>query len=470
MVHDYFTTEKIGRFSFPTIKGHVKIALKDIRTGEVKTAFEGDNIITDAVKDIFTSNLCGAMDYRSMLPLYSKMFGGILCFKEQLNVDSPTVADAKKDYFIPDSNTNELTAHAGQTRFTSQADDIKRGDPLNTSMTVADGSVTLAWEWGSAAGNGKIKSVALTHADVGDAGLGSGSDAFKAMTPNINASFGLTPSKPVAFIDKNDYGYTFSVSGTTLTIKKFPMAYKEVGLIGLPFDYIDGKEKTKNLTMGVSHSGQPYFAFDKENSILYLFYNAESSTTVYVDIIDLSSWDSASISSTTWTMDEAVGALAITGNTPQPFPLPLCRGYVYIPVDPAYYGNSAKDFIKVQLSSTSDQTLLSGTVKGATGVFAPNADGRIIAGKCFVINHNSLFPTAVGTPDDINTPDGSNTRYTTILDQGEGLVQMARLKSGTTLYYPSISKFYLASKFNLPEEVTKTNVQSMVVTYTLTEV
>lgn len=469
MVHDYFTTEKIGRFSFPTIKGHVKIALKDIRTGEVKTAFEGDNIITDAVKDIFTSNLCGAMDYRSMLPLYSKMFGGILCFKEQLNVDSPTAADAKKDYFIPDSNTNELTAHAGQTRFTSQADDIKRGDPLNTSMTVADGSVTLAWEWGSAAGNGKIKSVALTHADVGDAGLGSGSDAFKAMTPNINASYGLSPSKPVAFIDKNDYGYTFSVSGTTLTIKKFPMAYKEVGLIGLPFDYLTGKEKTKNLTLGSSHSESPYFAFDKENSLLYIFYNAEKSTTVYVDTINLSSWDSASVSSTTWTTDVAVGPLFVTGNNHQPFPLPLCRGYVYLPISNNLF--SVENLLRVQLSSTGNQRSFDATIEGATGVFAPNADGRIIAGKCFVINHNSLYPTAVGTPDIINVQDGSNTPQTTILDQGEGLVQMARLKSvGGNLYYPSISKFYLASKFNLPEEVTKTNVQSMVVTYTLTEV
>ena len=469
MIHDYLRTEKMSGVRFPTIKGHVKIALKDIRTGKTDIAFEGDNIITDAVKDIFASNLCGAMDYRSMLPLYSKMFGGILCFKDLLNVDSPTVADAKKDYYIPDSNTNELTAHAGQTRFTSQADDIKRGDPLNTSTTVADGSVTLAWEWGSAAGNGKIKSVALTHADVGDVGLGSGSDAFKAMTPNINASFGLTPSKPVAFIDNNDYGYTFTTSGTTLSITKFPMAYKEVGLIGMPYDYLTGKEKTKNLTLGSSHSDSPYFAFDKDNSLLYLFYNTSKSTTVYVDIVDLSNWNSASVSSTTWTTDAAVGPLKVAGNDNQPFPLPICRGYVYLPVDNG--SNSVTDLLKVKLSSTSVQSQLTGTIKGATGVFSPDADGRIIAGKCFVINHNSLYPTAVGTPDVINNPTTANYRETTLLDQGKGLVQMSRLKGqGYGYYYPSISKFYLASKFNLPEEVTKSNVQSMVITYTLTEV
>lgn len=475
MIHDYMKSEKVRGIQLPDIKGHVKIALKDIRTGECKTAFEGDNIITDAVKDIFASNLCGAMDYRSMFPLYSKMFGGILCFKEQLNVDSPTVADAKKDYFIPDSNTSELTAHAGQTRFTSQADDIKRGDPLNTSTTVADGSVTLAWEWGSAAGNGKIKSVALTHADVGDAGLGSGSDAFKAMTPNINASFGLSPSKPVAFIDEYGYGYTFSVSGTTLTIKKFPMAYKEVGLIGLPFDYLTGKEKTKNLTMGTSHSKSPYYAFDKENSILYLFYNTSLSTTVYVDIINLSSWDSASISSTTWTTDIEVGALQdYHQNGNEPIPLPICRGYVYLPINTQMFDYiKTTKFLRVQISSTGNQTEIDGDGTGCTGVFSPDANGRIIVGKDFVINNGSLYPTAVGTPDVIMHSSGISLLENTILDQGEGLVQMARRKTESStgyLYYPSISKFYLASKFNLPEEVTKTNVQSMVVTYTLTEV
>lgn len=469
MIHDYMKTEKMSGVRIPDLKGHVKIALKDTRTGKTDIVFEGDNIITDAVKDIFASNLCGGMDYRSMLPLYSKMFGGILCFKELLNVDSPTVADAKKDYYIPDSNTNELTAHAGQTRFTSQADDVKRGDPLNTSVVVADGSVTLAWEWGSAAGNGKIKSVALTHADVGDAGLGSTSDAFKAMTPNINPSFGMVPSKPVAFIDKYGYGYTFYTSGTTLSITKFPMDYKEVGLIGMPYDYIEGKQKTKNFTMGTSHSDSPYFAFDKENTILYVFYNASKSTTVYVDIVNLSNWASASITSTTWTTDTAVGPLAVTGNDNQPFPLPICRGYVYLPI--SNNTSTAEDLLRVKLNSTSNQTEFTGTIKGVTGVFAPDADGRIIAGKCFVINHDKLYPTAVGTPDVINNPTSANYRETTILDQGEGLVQMARLKGqGYGYYYPSVSKFYLASKFNLPEEVTKSNVQSMVITYTLTEV
>ena len=465
MVHDYFTTEKIGRFSFPTIKGHVKIALKDIRTGKTDIAFEGDNIITDAVKDIFASNLNGSMDYRSMLPLYSKMFGGILCFKELLNVDSPTVADAKKDYYIPDSNTNELTAHAGQTRFTSQADDVKRGDPLNTSVVVADGSVTLAWEWGSAAGNGKIKSVALTHADVGDAGLGSTSDAFKAMTPNINSNLGFVANKPAWFIDSNGYGYNFSFTGTTLSLTRYPMDYKEVGLIGMPYDYIEGKASTKNVTIGTAISGYPSFYFDKATSKLHLWYNTSSSTSVKYDVVNLSNWSSISTTHEDWTLDTAVGYLS---HDRGPIVVPVYNGYVYLP---KMNERAISGYVKVNITNTADESELNGATSNS-GVFIPDVSGRILAGKDFVINNGVLYPCSKGTPDALNEFDNSNQWHHSTLDQGIGLVQSVYKKngSGSPTFYDSISKFYLASKFNLPEEVTKSNVQSMVITYTLTEV
>lgn len=476
MIHDYLRTEKMSGVRFPTIKGHVKIALKDIRTGKTDIAFEGDNIITDAVKDIFASNLCGAMDYRSMLPLYSKMFGGILCFKDLLNVDSPTVADAKKDYYIPDSNTNELTAHAGQTRFTSQADDIKRGDPLNTSTTVADGSVTLAWEWGSAAGNGKIKSVALTHADVGDAGLGSGSDAFKAMTPNINASFGLTANKPVWFIDADGYGYSMGFSGSTVSLTKFPVAHEDAGLIDIPYDYLAGKASTTNVSVETTYSaGCPYFCYDKVNKKIYLFYNESKTDSVSVDIINISNWNSISKTHDTWSLDVSAGPLYISGNNQGPCLVPLANGYVYLPQF-ASYANALTGYLRINLSSTAQQFMhsvsSSENMRGGSGIFAPDTTGRILAGKNFVINHNILYPTSIGEPDEMSYWGTSNNWGNATLNQGTGLVHSVyRLgHNGANIYYPSISKFYLASKFNLPEEVTKSNVQSMVITYTLTEV
>ena len=472
MIKDIIKLNGMNGIKVPQIKGHVKIRLYNPNTWK-QEIIEGDNMITNALRDIFASNLCGAMKYNDMLPLYSKMLGGVICFGETLDISSQGAAD---DYFIPDNHANTVIAHAGQTPLTSQADDITRGSPSDTRMAVADGAVTLAWEWASTAGNGLIKSLGLTHTDVGDAGTGSDSDAFQAITPNINANLGFVPSQNVAFIDENGYGYAFSVSGTTMTISRFPMPYKKVGLISMNYDYtsgtfVSGVPSTKTLTLSISMGAQPYFAFDKSSNLLYLFYNTSTTDSVDVHIIDISTWDNPSMTIThpSWSLQSSVGPLQIWGNAQQPFPLPICNGYVYLPKNNPYL---ASEFLRIQLSSTGNQTRITGaTAAGSTGVFSPNANNRVIAGKDFVINDGAFYKTGVGTPDVIMVGHTSNTLQTTILDQGIGLVQMARMKIvGTNYYYPSISKFYLASKFNLPTPVQKTNTQNMVVTYTLTEV
>ena len=464
MIHDFMTAEKFCRFSSPILKGHVKIELKNVHNGKKEVAFEGDNMITDAVADIFASNLAGAMDYRKLLPLYSKMLGGILCFKNTLDDSS---AGAAADYFIPDNGVNQVIAHAGQTTLSDQADDVTRGNPISTAMTIADGAVTLAWEWGSTAANGVISSVGLTHADVGDAGTGSNSNAFKAMTPNINAN-ALAASQRAWFVDADGYGYSFTFSGSSLTFTRFPMAYRKVGLVGLPYDYLSGIQKTKTVTIGTTYGNYPYLAFDKETSKLYLFYNTSLSTTVYVDIIDFSDWSNIPTPThAEWTLDEAVGDLSAGGNSSRPMVVPIANGYVYLPKGK----NNASGFLKVNLSNTADQTSISGTFKGTTGVFIPNVANRVIAGKCFVINNNALYPTAIETPDVIASPTYQNVWEDTMLDQGKGLAQLSYLYvNNSGYYYPSVSKFYLASKFNLPSPIIKNNNQSMVVIYTLTEV
>lgn len=468
-IKDTMRTNGMSGIKIPQIKGHVKIRLYNPNTWK-QEIIEGDNMITNALRDIFASNLCGAMKYNDMLPLYSKMLGGVICFGETLDISSQGAAD---DYFIPDNHANTVIAHAGQTPLTSQADDITRGNPSDTRMAVADGAVTMAWEWASTAGNGLIKSLGLTHTDVGDAGTGSTSDVFKAMTTNINADYGIAPSKIVHFVDSKGYGYTMAVSGTSLTLTKFPMAYSEVGLVGMPFNFVSGIEKTKTITLGTSFGGAPMYFFDKASSKLYFFYNESLSNSVSVDIVNLSDWDNIpSPTHATWSnLGESVGPLNTTiGRFCN---LAFDGVYVYLPKFTAIAGNTT-GFLKVKLSSTGDQTFVgipSGEASGKmlSGAFIPNADHRIIAGKSYVINNNVLFRTSIANPDIVYTWAGDNKTVNSNLDQSESLVGLTCATSGGAAY-PSISKFYLASKFNLPTPVQKTNTQSMVVTYTLTEV
>lgn len=465
MIKDTIKLNGMNGIKIPQIKGHVKIRLYNPNTWK-QEIIEGDNMITNALRDIFASNLCGVMKYNDMLPLYSKMLGGLICFGDTLDVSSQDAAD---DYFIPDNHANTVIAHAGQTPLTSQADDITRGNPSDTRMAVADGAVTLAWEWASTAGNGLIKSLGLTHADVGDAGTGSNSAAFTAMTANINANYGLTPAKHVHFIDADGYGYSISVSGTSLTLTKFPIAYSEVGLVGIPFDYVSGIQKTKTITLGTSFGGAPMYFFDKASSKLYFFYNTYATNSVSMDMVNLSDWDDIpSPTHAVWdNLGESVGPLSTTAD--RYCNLPFCDGYVYLPKFDSIGGNTL-GFLKVKLSSTGDQTFVTGVSgKMLSGVFQPNAEHRVIAGKSYVINNNVLYKTAIASPDWVYTWAGDNRTVNSNLDQNKSLVGMTYINNGGG-YYPSISKFYLASKFNLPTPVQKTNTQNMVVTYTLTEV
>lgn len=470
MIHDYLTSEKMNGVRLPKLKGHVKLVLHNPRTGK-NEVHEGDNMITNALKDIFASNYAGAMDYSKLLPIYAKMLGGVLCFKNQLDITSEGAAD---DYFIPDSTVNQLTAHAGQTSWTSQADDVKRGNPLSSSMSVHDGAVTLAWEWGTAAGNGEIKSVALTHSDVGDAGLGSNSDAFNAMTPCVNAFNGvtLTPATNnltycVLFVGKDGHGYRFTCSGQTVTIYKIAMPYEKVGLVGTAYN--DTAITSTTVATTASFSSQPSYFYDMEHDYLWLFYSTAARSVSFekIRIADTTVIDHGTI---------ALDADCSLNCDSYPLVCPFDGTYVYFrnyttgPSPIQHQGIGTLGFLKVKLSSTGDQsTTGNARVFASGGVFVPNAANRIIAGQGFVINGGVTYHTSYSSPANWY----EYFARTPVMEQRVGLVQLSQMLGtfgGQKEYWNSVSKFYLGSKFNLDNTVTKTNAQSMTLTYTLTEV
>ena len=134
------------------------------------------------------------------------------------------------------------------------------------------------------------------------------------------------------------------------------------------------------------------------------------------------------------------------------------------------FSGDTTGFLRVKINSHADQTFITGVSgKMLSGVYNPNAAHRVIAGKSFVINNGVLYKTAITSPDWVYTWAGDNRTVHSNLDQGDGLVGLTCTNNGAG-YYPSVSKFYLASKFNLPTPVQKSNTQNMVVTYTLTEV
>lgn len=200
MINDIFNPQKITGQKIKKLKGHVKLTLKDAKTGKIEKVVEGDNIFTNALPDMITQcNYFGCMDYSQILPLWEKWFGGCLLFKDPFPVDEQTEEPDPNDYFIKNDSVNQVIAHAGDTYTSDIRDDPKRGMPNTYLQQRTPNSITMGFQWSPTCGNGQISAISLCHKDVGNCGTGSNSNAFKTIEPMIVANksnLGIWPKNP----------------------------------------------------------------------------------------------------------------------------------------------------------------------------------------------------------------------------------------------------------------------------------
>ena len=141
-----------------SLHGKAKLLLTDPKTGLVLFKEEHENAITPTLARIFGSNLGGCLNYNKIMPVLSKLLGGVCLFNGTVNAS---------DVFLPTAQEAQLTAHAGQNTTFDAATDAKRGF-INTALCgpIANG-YRWTWQWTST-GNGPISDIVLTHADTGD--------------------------------------------------------------------------------------------------------------------------------------------------------------------------------------------------------------------------------------------------------------------------------------------------------------
>ena len=88
------------------LHGKATLILRDAKTGRIKFKESHSNDITPALSHILSENLAGTLDYTKILPLYSRVLGGVCLFNG--NLDSTKI-------FLPKATEAYLVAHAGQT-------------------------------------------------------------------------------------------------------------------------------------------------------------------------------------------------------------------------------------------------------------------------------------------------------------------------------------------------------------------
>ena len=280
------------------LKGHVKLTLTDVKTGK-KTVREGDNIITNALADLLRQNLLGGVDFSKIYGsdgIWKKWFGGILCYEQAHNNLNAS------EYFMPNSNDNPVTAHAGQTPIdTEHDDDATRGEASSISYNRTSNSIKLVWNWTRERGNGIIRALSLCHTDAGSYGIGNESYHFKnTFTPweqiqssNLVAVNQAPRSAGNAFVQYDDvhalsffigedgwYNASASVPSqedliydVTVYIRRLP--YLKCGLFDIQAGTaVETDVRKFTVTTSAGFKYNPSFYFDTETKYLWLFRNS----------------------------------------------------------------------------------------------------------------------------------------------------------------------------------------------------
>ena len=302
MINDKVNKEQVGDVKFPKLHGHVKLTLTNALSDNIEKVYEGDNIVTNAVRDIYANNISGGIDYSLMSPLWQTWYGGILCYQQAHELSGGSLDP--DNYYPLNSTNNPVTAHAGQTTYTG-ADDMSRGSPLtdSQSLVITEGSVKQTWEWATTQGNGYIRALSLTHKDTGDAGLGSTSSAFQSFNPfmQVDNLGSFTQSGANAYVNGNcvmtqyddnhglcyfigedgEFAYNkYNFQSTKISVYIRPLTYKKMGLSDTTL--VDNTLMRKfTVTTSVTFYGLPAYYFDYENKRLWLFTNMGNSITSF---------------------------------------------------------------------------------------------------------------------------------------------------------------------------------------------
>lgn len=155
------------------MKGHTKIELKDVNTGEVKVV-EEDNMVTSALKRIlFVNPLLENPVAKNASTIIGNLIGGILLLEDAIDEKINTCC-------VPAGN--KMTARGVHGLAYSGVVTECGSFNVNESGLQEDGSVRLVYDFNSSQGNGQISCVSLTSKSGGKMGIGDNIENIDSQT------------------------------------------------------------------------------------------------------------------------------------------------------------------------------------------------------------------------------------------------------------------------------------------------
>ena len=456
------------------LKGHTKITLTDVNTGEV-TVTESDNIITNAVADILAHNYCGLAQFNGMFPLY-KLFSGVLCFQEE-------ITESANNYNPPCDETNPLVAHAGDTSNTTAS--TLRGS-LNTGLTHYDDTyVKFVWDFSTNQGNGTISTVCLCPNTLGNMGLKPFDATYSPISgiggdSNYNNSWTEEISKQYPFTISSDGQTMKTVIVSDTSFKEFTMRhdFTKFGIMRGARDWQQvGAARTAVITNVTN------YCLADDSSYYYRFY-ASDATTLAIDKIAKSDMSVTSTSVSYSGVSLYRGSIGGPKGSMRIFPFD--GTYLYFPKGTGTGGTTmGTTFYKLNITSSADWTECEGSISidnGALSGTYVNGDQfaspiviseDLILGNNYIINSDKVYPIKRQNSVGCSTGYFGYKNYSMLFRDGASCYYNNKHTyddtSRTAGQGNALVKFFLSSINVLDDPVTKSSSQMMQIEYTIQE-
>lgn len=493
-MRDSINNTRLGQVRIPKLKGHTKITLTDVKTGEVKIV-EKDNMVTGAIAAIFANNYANSLNTANaaIMPIRN-LFGGVLCFNQQLTENSANI-------FPPSETENPLIAHAGDQIDATEDANPKQGQRNGTES----GEITNGWKWvfdfTTSQGNGTISSVGLCSGAGGNVGTTPTKALYNPTIVADNYNLQFAASVP-QMLDGNNVDYTkfypikydsatglftavYISPGTSSTadnamIRKI---HHDVSLFGLNLGVndwlIDHDENDQEIVQqvvlihgsGTGLLGNNY-GICTDGTYIYIVRKFASNQ---VEVWKIGDEDTVSVTSTVYTIGGgSVGEFpadpsrnsTYSRRRPGKFGyIPIHDGCLYVPT------SDYSSFYKLDLTSGTATELESNHEAEPATDEPAYWLGNVCYGSNYIINGNQVYPMAI-TPKPTCSNGGDYFHHCMKLGNSNSLLDTIKADSSARPGYQctTINGLYLATIQNLSQPITKSSSQTMKIEYSLTEV
>lgn len=443
------------------LEGHTKIVLTNPYRTQV---IEHDNTIQSAIVAKQMRN----MGYFNIKPtsyylndVWKRLFGGIFLFDSTIQVGTE---------YMPAGVT--MTAN-GSVDVQNSAAPLTMGSYDNVKSSVGDGIITQVYNWSQAQGNGDISCVCLTSMNGGYIGYGN-PDGAKKGSRNIyeySEFSGYTNGSPILYHDNNVYTLVIDNSAKTVTVTRINKCTTKFEL----FDNLTSPTTTHNYTTALNGNIRNGWVSDGKGK----FATAGCATIASGGTFQVLVYDTTTDTLTEHTITNNTGSTLTYTSSSSSSSCGLC-GFdgtnIYMPLnrgvtDTTMYkialsDSSVVDTIQHVNTSINYPAHVVQFTKNHVSMLNPSEQWCIYDS----VNH-TLYPMNIGSFIK-NYASGSTMFGFCGYNETEDV-----MASASTFKYGSnngvcmmLNPMYLATINNLQTTVSKTNEDSMSVTYILEEV